>query len=193
MSLKHALLGFLSFGPATGYDLKNQMEQSVQHFWHADLSQIYRTLDAMRAEDWVDKTVEQQESRPPRHVYALKEPGRAELTRWLQEPLEQLPTVHNPFLLKVFFGGVLGAEAVTDHLRRHQELHQGRLGCLHEFEEMLPDQLRAYGLDDHIPYILATLKLGRKMSETYVEWCEETIRQLAPDEAEASVPGQGER
>jgi len=192
MSLKHALLGFLSFGPATGYDLKNQMEQSVQHFWHADLSQIYRTLDAMREEDWVDKTVEQQESRPPRHVYSIQEPGREELQRWLAEPLEDLPTVHNPFLLKVFFGGVLGPDAVADHLRRHQALHEGRLDCLREFEQMLPAQLEEYNLDDHIPYILATLKLGRKMSETYVEWCEETIQQL---KSQVGVPAreQGER
>ena len=178
MSLKHALLGFLSFGPATGYDLKSQMEQSVQHFWHADLSQIYRTLDAMREAGWVDKTVEHQQSRPPRHVYAIEESGREELKRWLREPLEQLPTVHNPFLLKVFFGGFLGHENVADHLRRHQTLHEGRLACLQEFEGMLPDKLRAHGLGEHVPYIVATLKLGRKMSETYVAWCEETIREL---------------
>lgn len=192
MSLKHALLGFLSLGPATGYDLKSQMEQSVQHFWHADLSQIYRTLDAMREEDWVDKTVEQQESRPPRHVYSIKEAGRAELDRWLSEPLEQLPTVHNPFLLKVFFGGVLGSDQTIGHLQRHRDLHKGRLDCLYEFEQMLPGKLREYGLDDHIPYILSTLKLGRKMSETYVEWCEETMHELTNGQADSSQT-QGER
>lgn len=192
MSLKHALLGFLSFAPATGYDLKNQMEQSVQHFWHADLSQIYRTLDAMREEDWVDKTVEQQESRPPRHVYSIRDAGRKELQRWLGEPLEQLPTVHNPFLLKVFFGGVLGPDETLGHLKRHRDLHKSRLDCLYEFEEMLPAQLEEYHLDDHIPYILATLKLGRKMSETYVEWCEETIRELNEASVERSRT-EGER
>lgn len=181
MSLNHALLGFLSFGPATGYDLKNQMERSVQYFWHADLSQIYRTLDAMHEQGWVNKTIEQQESRPPRHVYAIQEHGQAELERWLQEPLEQLPTVHNPFLLKVFFGGISGPDVTIEHLRRHQELHQGRLDLLKEFEATLPQQLQDQGLDDQIPYILASLKLGRKMSETYVEWCEATIHQLQTD------------
>lgn len=193
MSLKHALLGFLSFGPATGYDLKRQMEGSVQHFWNADLSQIYRTLDAMREAGWVHKAVERQESRPPRHVYSIQDAGQAELTRWLQEPLEELPTVHNPFLLKVFFGGLAGPGETMEHLRRHQELHQGRLDCLQEFEATLPQQLREHGLDGQIPYILATLKLGRKMSETYVEWCEETIQTLQEIGESRAAQQQGER
>ncbi|MFB6285138.1 MAG: PadR family transcriptional regulator [Candidatus Bipolaricaulia bacterium] len=193
MSLKHALLGFLSFGPATGYDLKNRMEQSVQYFWHADLSQIYRTLDAMRDAGWVDKAIEHQESRPPRHVYSIQDAGREELIRWLQEPLEQLPTVHNPFLLKVFFGGMLGADTAVEHLRRHRELHQGRLAFLYEVETTVPEQLRELDLSDHIPYILATLRLGRKMSETYIEWCDETIQALQEAERSWPVQEQGER
>ena len=38
MSLKHAILGFLSFAPLTGYDLKKAFDRSVQHFWPANQS-----------------------------------------------------------------------------------------------------------------------------------------------------------
>ena len=33
MSLDHAILGFLSYEPMSGYDLKKLFDQSVAHFW----------------------------------------------------------------------------------------------------------------------------------------------------------------
>ena len=47
MSLDHAILGFLNYHPYTGYDLKKIFDSSVQHFWPADQSQIYRTLNRL--------------------------------------------------------------------------------------------------------------------------------------------------
>ena len=44
MSLEFAILGFLSYHPSTGYDLKKMFDVSIRHFWPADQSQIYRTL-----------------------------------------------------------------------------------------------------------------------------------------------------
>ena len=55
MSLKHALLGFLSYAPMTGYDLKRYFDQSIHHFWNANLSQIYPRLMKVAqasAHDW---------------------------------------------------------------------------------------------------------------------------------------------
>ena len=36
MSLKHAILGFLSFKALSGYDLKKAFDNSVRHFWTAN-------------------------------------------------------------------------------------------------------------------------------------------------------------
>ena len=47
MSLDHAILGFLALEPMSGYDLKRVFDQSVQHFWPATQSQIYRSLGKM--------------------------------------------------------------------------------------------------------------------------------------------------
>ena len=44
MSLEHAILGFLTYRPMSGYDLKKFFDESVRHFWSAPQSQIYRTL-----------------------------------------------------------------------------------------------------------------------------------------------------
>ncbi|MBK7448579.1 MAG: PadR family transcriptional regulator [Anaerolineales bacterium] len=55
MSLKHAILGFLSFKPFSGYELKKAFDSSVQHFWPANQSQIYRTLAELEGGGFVEK------------------------------------------------------------------------------------------------------------------------------------------
>ena len=54
MSLDFAILGFLSYSPFTGYDLKKFFDQSVRHFWTADQSQIYRILARLGDEGKVE-------------------------------------------------------------------------------------------------------------------------------------------
>ncbi|KAA3664201.1 MAG: PadR family transcriptional regulator, partial [Chloroflexi bacterium] len=106
MSLKHAILGFLSYRSMTGYDLKQAFDQSVQHFWPADQGQIYRTLNQLEKAGWVSKEVIHQEDRPNRKVYHINEAGKVEMRTWLSTPLPA-PTNREPFLIQVFMGGLV--------------------------------------------------------------------------------------
>lgn len=178
VSLKHALLGFLSFGPATGYELKHAFENSIQHFWSADLSQIYRTLESLREEGLVRMRIEHQESKPPKHIYSLTESGRAELLRWLQEPTIELPTVRNPFLLKIFFGALLPKEILVEHLQRFEGALQERLEVYKQIQEYLPKRCRELGLHHHEPFLLATVRLGLKNLEAHQAWCRDLIAEI---------------
>jgi PadR family transcriptional regulator AphA len=178
LSLKHALLGFLSFGPATGYGLKHAFENSIQYFWNADLSQIYRALESLKEEGLVTMRIEHQESKPPKHIYSLTESGRAELLRWLHEPTVELPAVRNPFLLKIFFGALLPKEILFEHLHRFEEALQQRIDVYKQIEEYLPTRCREQGLLAHEPFLLATVRLGLKSLEAYQQWCRELISEL---------------
>ena len=68
MSLRHAILGFLNYKPFSGYDLKKVFDTSVQHFWPADQSQIYRTLSRLADAGLVEVQVVEQQQRPDRKV-----------------------------------------------------------------------------------------------------------------------------
>src|SRR5690349_16257537 len=103
MSLTHAILGLLTQSPMTGYDLKNySFDTSVAHFWPADQAQIYRTLDKMAEQGWVESRVEFQEDRPNRKVYSITDDGRDELQRWLLL-FQPLTPYREPFLIQLFF------------------------------------------------------------------------------------------
>ncbi|MDT5018073.1 MAG: hypothetical protein QOD39_4233, partial [Mycobacterium sp.] len=49
--------------------------------------QIYRTLRTMEDDAWVHVTPVVQQGRPDKKVYTSSELGRAELARWIAEPL----------------------------------------------------------------------------------------------------------
>lgn len=181
VSLKHALLGFLSFGPATGYELKHAFENSVQHFWNADLSQIYRALEGLRDEGLVTMRIEHQESKPSKHIYSLTKQGRVELVRWLSEPTVELPTVRNPFLLKIFFGALLPREIVLEHLRRFDQALHERLSVYKQIEEYLPTRCHEQKLQQHEPFLLATVRLGVNNLKATQQWCRELIAELEED------------
>jgi PadR family transcriptional regulator AphA len=124
VSLEYAILGFLTYRPLSGYDLKKFFDESVRHFWSATQSQIYRTLGRMAEDGWVRVEMVEQEDRPDRKVYHITDEGRAELRRWLTTPLD-LPKIRHKWLVKVFFAHQLSDEEIVALFEAHAEkLHQ---------------------------------------------------------------------
>jgi DNA-binding PadR family transcriptional regulator len=100
MSLKHVILGFVDMTPLSGYDLKTMFDSSVQFYWSATHTQIYRTLDKMFREGLVTFQVVEQTDRPDKKVYSITEKGKRELHKWLQSPFD-LPTFRHPLLVRL--------------------------------------------------------------------------------------------
>lgn len=111
VSLKHAILGFLELEPTTGYTLQQRFEGSLRSFWTATQSQIYRELHALEAAKQVDLEVQPQQGKPPRKVYTLTAAGKAELRRWLEQPVEP-PQLRDPLLLKFVFAADVSPEII---------------------------------------------------------------------------------
>jgi DNA-binding PadR family transcriptional regulator len=107
MSLRHALLGLLAEEPASGYDLTRKFERVLQRYaWHAHNSQIYPELKQLAA----DGLVTAAEKGPRgRRIYAITEPGLAELRRWMLNPPDVF-LVRNEFVLRLFLLAALDAD-----------------------------------------------------------------------------------
>ena len=71
----------------SGYELAQRFDRSIGHFWRVTHQQIYRTLRTMEDDGWVRVTPVAQTGRPDKKVYAPSQAGRAELARWIAEPL----------------------------------------------------------------------------------------------------------
>ncbi|HWS50898.1 MAG TPA: PadR family transcriptional regulator [Microbacterium sp.] len=174
MQLRHAILGLLDIAPQSGYDLRRAFEHSVAHFWHADQSQIYRTLDRLEADGAIATETIPQQGRPDRRVHSLTETGRAELHAWLRAPLESLQP-KEPFLARLFFAAPLGVDGILTLLDEREAAI--RVGL---------EQLRALPSGDgDLGAILraATLHAGIRQGEAELDWLRTTRRML---KAEAS-------
>lgn len=87
MALPHAILVALSEQSGSGYELARLFDRSIGHSWSATHQQIYRTLQGMERAGWVHVTPVSQQGRPDKKVYTVSGAGRAELARWIAEPL----------------------------------------------------------------------------------------------------------
>ncbi|MFZ5632367.1 MAG: PadR family transcriptional regulator [Bacillota bacterium] len=177
MSLKYALLGFLNCSNMTGYQLKQHFDQSIRHFWSANLSQIYPALSQMEKEGLLTMEVEYQEKHPPRKVYRITDAGRKELRRWLAEPIG-LMTVRVPFLVKVFFGANLEKEEILGLLREQLDLHQRQLDQYLNIKKGFKEHIETVGMEKEVFFAGLTLESGIKFERAWIEWFEEAIEKI---------------
>ncbi len=186
MSLKHALLGILTVHPMTGYELKQFFDSSVQHFWNAELSQIYPTLKSLEEAAYVDKRVEIQESRPNRKIYDITESGREEFARWVRAP-QPAGDMRDPFLIKLFFGTELPVEDILVLLRRQMEEQQKVLAfCETVLRERIRESVAKHDSPRQGLFWTLTLEMAIAYRRTYIDWCEKSMALL-----EESFMGEG--
>ncbi|GAA1691929.1 PadR family transcriptional regulator [Fodinicola feengrottensis] len=111
MSLRHALLGLLAEGPASGYDLTKQFEGSLMQWaWHTTHSHVYPELRRMTEDELVEVVATASRGRK---TYGITDPGRQELRRWLlADPLTE-EAVRSEAALRMFLlGNLEPAEAI---------------------------------------------------------------------------------
>jgi len=177
MSLKHAILGFLSYKPFNGYDLKKAFDNSVRHFWPANQSQIYRTLAQMTEDGLIEKEVVEREERLDMKIYRISEKGREELHQWLATPLPDRET-REPFLVQLFFGSQLSDDELLTLLRREAKIAEGQQALYAQIYQA--SMSKAGQTSDPRAFFLSmlTLDYGLKSSQALLEWLNHAIAQI---------------
>lgn len=127
MALDQAILGFLSDGSATGYELKTRcFDGAPRLFWTADQAQVYRTLDRLQRAGLVRSTRRRQQTRPDRKIYELTDAGRSVLRTWVSAS-HRAPDYRDPFLLQLYLASDVTDEALCSVLTSQRDVHQQRL------------------------------------------------------------------
>ena len=176
MSLEYSLLGFLGFGPMTGYDLKKTLDESTQFFWHAELSQIYPELKNLEKKGSITSKTLPQEGRPDKKIYSITSRGKEDLLAWLVDPIDKAPEIKNQVLLKLFFSGVLKKEEICSQLRCQLEIQRALLKRFQqESATRIKSALQAEGMDNPALMWELVRRYGEAQAEMTVRWLEETL------------------
>jgi PadR family transcriptional regulator, regulatory protein AphA len=165
-----AVLGLLSHGPRSGYEMRKAVESSVGLFWAPAKSQVYAVLPRLVEAGFATVRRVAQEQRPDKSVYRLTRAGRAALKAWIKETPMPPEPARSLLLTKVFFGDIVSPDVLVGHIRqRRQEAEQLR-SILQEIDAKAdPGDLhraltRAWGLEYTTALIRWAKRAERELS-----------------------------
>jgi DNA-binding PadR family transcriptional regulator len=166
-----AILGMLSLGKTSGYDIKQLVDKSTRHFWAASYGQIYPELRRLEDQGLVTGHEEPTGGRP-RRVYELTERGRTALEDWLSSDLDPLYELRDEGMLKLFFSDALPEQRLANICSMRQRMEQ-------KLEQLLAVKAHAQEMS---PGPALTLDLGVSTTQTFIQWCEAVEARLADKE-----------
>lgn len=188
MSLRYALLGFLTTEPSSAYRLAQEFSESMGWFWHASHSQIQPELQRLEKDGFVTSAQRDADGRSKR-IYSITDEGTRELERWLALDT-RYPPLRDVERIRLIFLDMLELDAVRRHLEQHRAHHQGLLDTyLRQFLEVrtgefgrLTKRLAARPPETHAVVTgLKTMALrGNVMrARTEIEWAEDGLLWVA--------------
>ena len=151
--LKHGILGLLNYGDRTGYEIRAVFRDSLNHFWQAQTSQIYRELQVLEKNGWISSTHVQQESRPDKNVLSI--------TKLITYYFSGFTTDENI----EYFKEISSRENVFPEGSESAEKISG------EYQKTLDDPLKAL-------YWKFTIDFGVMYEKMIRQWCEHCIAEL---------------
>src|SRR5262245_39367238 len=104
MSLRYAILGFLSSTPASGYQIGREFQNGAGSYWSALPSQIYPELHELEELGWVSGQVSKTD-RLRRKIFRLTPRGEEELQKWVEADNDYPPERDSERLRLIFLDG----------------------------------------------------------------------------------------
>jgi PadR family transcriptional regulator, regulatory protein AphA len=179
VSLSCGLLGLLKYAPMTGYDLKKVFEESVDFFWSAQTSQIYRELKSLERDGSVVSRMEPSTSGPNRRVYSITEAGLERLRTWLREVSDDTgEDDRNAFLMHVFLSSAVGGEELLHQLRRRLVKYKRDIERLDAVPSTMQKLGGLFDTSKELLFWKIALRRGYHDVESHIRWAEESIALL---------------
>ncbi|MCQ4079062.1 PadR family transcriptional regulator [Streptomyces sp. RB6PN25] len=171
MTLRHAMLGLLANGPASGYDLLKTFDLSLANVWPATQSQVYTELGKLADSGLITVSAEGPRGRKE---YTITDEGRAELRHWLTEVEPELPG-RNGALLRVFFLDQVERREALGYLGGRAERAAEEHARLTALREALTGEGESGPLTTHG---LLALEYGIRFTAMIEEWARWAADQL---------------
>ena len=174
MTIKTAsipILGLLTVRPMSGYDLKKEIEISLNFFWSESFGQLYPQLKMLREAGLIALLAPQSDSGREKKTYEITEQGRDVLAKWiLQNPV--IRPQRDELLLKMFFATEGDPRAIRNHCVNSRAEAVALLQRYQAIDAELRDITEHR---DKARYWRMTLKLGISQTQNYIRWCDDVV------------------
>ena len=170
----YVILGLLSLGPKSGYEIKAFVDRSTRFFWAASYGQIYPELRRLAEAGLIEG-----EARPAggrrRTVYAPTAAGRRRLRDWLELDPE-VYEMRDEGLLKLFFADATGGRSAIDTLAAKRRHHLEVVEVLRAIEPLAASKRERFPL--------VVCRYGIECNRWMADWCQRMAEELSAEEAE---------
>lgn len=170
----YALLGFLTWRPMSGYELKQAIARSVGNFWSEGYGQIYPMLQRLADQGLIVRHPAKGTGSRIRRVYKITARGRAALHGWLLAPVNERPT-RVELLLKLFFGDEMPLSASLTHVKAARASAADKLA---HYQSIAEDLQQRYKSDPRMPFWLLTVDYGLEVMRARLAWCDRALGEL---------------
>jgi PadR family transcriptional regulator, regulatory protein AphA len=156
---EYALLGALMSGPRHGYEILQFLETGLGPAWRVSTSQLYALLKRLDNEGLVNSTLETQDTRPSKRVFAIMPAGRERFLRWLKSPTDHARDLRIEFLAKLYFFRHLGFQGGS-------ELVNSQIAILEQFQKRLTEKKQVE--EDHYNRLIYGFRISTLKG--WLEW-----------------------
>ena len=167
--LKHGILGLLSYGSKTGWDVVQLFKKTLSYFWNAQTSQVYRELATLEKNGWAQSS---QDEASTKRTYTITQAGKTELERWLSEGGFKLQ-VNKPLLMKVFFLAETSQSARLEFLKAAHDECSRYLASLAPVKDQIASDKAGEG--DRALFWRMSEEYGRRNLEMTIKWLNDCI------------------
>jgi PadR family transcriptional regulator, regulatory protein AphA len=172
---RFAVLGMLSLGRKSGYDIKKAIANSTSNFWSESYGNIYPVLKKLLAEGAIRAMKDGTPANGrQKQLYSITADGKRMLEEWLRQPVARR-IEDNEMLLKLFFSAAVSPKEPRALVNSYREYHAGLLAKYEGIEEFISMQ---QATKEQKIYWLATLRHGKVISRALLDWCDATEREL---------------
>lgn len=179
MLIKQVILGLLSAGSLTGYDLKKRFSTSLLLPWSGNSNQIYTALSELHKQGLVTVEEQQQVNKPPRKLYTLTDKGQQLLREWLQSTPE-IPQFQSPLLIQLLWADQVERSASRVVLDRYQVELSEHMTVLREH---IRRQTASATVTDRDSLAVRAMQHCIALYELHLDWVHQLVDTLAlPEE-----------
>jgi DNA-binding PadR family transcriptional regulator len=166
----YAVLGLLTEGEMSGYDLLKETQRGIRFFvWSPAKSQIYFELQRLLSRGYVTEREVEQKRRPDKRLYRITPEGEQALRDWLNRPEPELTI--SKLLLKLYFGRLTRPEALISHIEQFRLNSRQMLAHYEAVERKIADKEGAF-------FGYLTLLSGLAYERANIQWADEVLRRL---------------
>jgi DNA-binding PadR family transcriptional regulator len=180
MSLKMSILGLVSYTEMTGYDISRFFDGSLEYFFSANRSQIYRELTNLEKIGCLTARIEIQEGKPNKKLYKITKKGEDQLFDWLMEFDETTKFAQRlPIMSKIFFSVKIPESELRRTLESVKEKAKEKRTRLMSTDSNINDFHELYKVpEENFFYWEMTADFGISVYNLYINWADSCLKKL---------------